>query len=381
MIGIAVVALVDLLIAGAIELVWRRRREAQHARSWTAAFLLAAAGWAVTAWTNVLENAAAPPGAAASLCWVGAVLLFVHGLRLRGGRSGRAGVLAAIWGGCAFGIALLGDLPRLEPEVADAAVQLLSALALLLAAVAIVPRTAPAARLDAGATGLLALLALSAFALAWLHIAAPAEARMVLAVAPMLAVPAHVALGLMVMLLLNDDLRTSLDRLARTDPLTRVWNRRGFEEGAAALLARLRATPGRLAAVAIADIDSFKAINDQHGHHAGDAALVRFARQLGTITGEGDLLARLGGEEFALLAIGIDGAALMERVERARVLISLPDQEGNPPVTLTASFGVAQLSTRGLSLRDALERADRALYRAKVGGKNRTMLAEPGTME
>ena len=177
------------------------------------------------------------------------------------------------------------------------------------------------------------------------------------------------------MLLLNEDLRVSLDRVARTDPLTRVWNRRGFEEGAAELLARLRGTPGRLAAVAIADIDSFKAINDQHGHGAGDAALVRFARQLGTAVQKGDLLARLGGEEFALLAIGVDGPALVERVERARALIAVPGQDNEGPVRLTASFGVAQFSSRSLSLRDALERADRALYRAKVEGKNRTVLA------
>ena len=154
MIAIAVVALVDLLIAGAIELVWRRRREAQHARSWAAAFVFAAAGWAVTAWTDVLADVEAPPGAAASLCWLAAALLLVHGLRLRGGRRGRAAVLAALWGATAFGLTLLGDLPRMQPAVAEAAVPLLAALTLLLAAVAMMPaRGCRRPRLDALADG------------------------------------------------------------------------------------------------------------------------------------------------------------------------------------------------------------------------------------
>lgn len=376
MIAIAVAALVNLLIAGGVELVWRRRREASHARSWTAAFLLTALGWVIAAWTSLLDPGIDPPAAAASLSWLAAALLFVHGLRLRAGRPPRSAVLAAIWAGTAFGVALLRDLPWLDPAIVASAVPMLSALALLLAAFAMVPRDAQAPWLDATATILLVLLAFGHLIFGWTRLIAPGVAHVMILLAPLLSMPVYVALGLAMMLLLNEDLRTALDRLARTDPLTRVWNRRGFEEGAAVLLERLRRSPNRVASVAIADIDSFKAINDQFGHSAGDAALVRFAQRLRTAVQEGDLLARLGGEEFALLAIGVDGAALVERMERARGLIALPGEEGPNAVVLTASFGVAQLSQRTLSLRDALERADHALYRAKMTGKNRTVLGE-----
>ena len=375
MIAIAVAALVNLVLAGGVELVWRRRREALHARSWTAAFLLTALGWTIVAWIGLLGPAIDPPQAAATLCWLGAALLFVHGLRLRAGRPPRAAVLAAIWAGTAFGVALLRDLLWLDRTVVASAVPMLAALGLLLAAFAVMPRV-QSAWTDMIATGLLVALALAQLAIAWTRFVAPVAAHVLMALAPTLALPAYVALGVAVMLLLNEDLRTALDRLARTDPLTGVWNRRGFEEGAATLVERLRRSHNRVAAVAIADIDSFKAINDQHGHGVGDAALVRFARQLRTAAQAGDILARLGGEEFALLAIGVDGAGLMERMERARSLIALPDGEGANGVSLTASFGVAQLSQRTLSIRDALERADHALYRAKMTGKNRTVLAD-----
>jgi len=128
------------------------------------------------------------------------------------------------------------------------------------------------------------------------------------------------------------------------------------------------------AAVAIADIDSFKAINDCYGHNTGDKVLIQFAKLLGTAIRPGDLLARLGGEEFVLLAIGVDALELYQRVEHVRGLVALPNEDGVGLPSITASFGVAQLSSDTLSLRDAMERADRSLYQAKREGRNRTVI-------
>jgi diguanylate cyclase (GGDEF)-like protein len=95
---------------------------------------------------------------------------------------------------------------------------------------------------------------------------------------------------------------------------------------------------------------------------------------LGTAVRPGDLLARLGGEEFVLLAIGIDAVELYQRVEHVRGLVGLPSEDGAALPSITASFGVAQISPDTLALRDAMERADHALYQAKREGRNRTVI-------
>jgi diguanylate cyclase (GGDEF)-like protein len=156
--------------------------------------------------------------------------------------------------------------------------------------------------------------------------------------------------------------------------LTGVWNRRGFDEAAPHMLAKLRAEGRDRAAVAIADIDSFKAINDCYGHTTGDQVLIQFAKLLGTAVRPGDLLARLGGEEFVLLAVGVDALELYQRVEHVRGLVALPSEDGVALPSITASFGVAQLSPDTLALRDAMERADHSLYKAKREGRNRTII-------
>ena len=186
----------------------------------------------------------------------------------------------------------------------------------------------------------------------------------------------YVGIGLAALLILNGDLCVALERLARTDPLTMIWNRRGFDEAAQHMLAGRTDAFGPIGAVAIADIDAFKSINDRFGHAAGDAVLARFAEVLKRAVRPGDLLARLGGEEFALLAMDIDGDALLARIERIRAAMASLGPDHGAPLPITASFGVAEVAGGPGALRDALERADKALYRAKGEGRNRAILAE-----
>jgi diguanylate cyclase (GGDEF)-like protein len=162
-----------------------------------------------------------------------------------------------------------------------------------------------------------------------------------------------------------------LHDLAWRDYLTGLFNRRYFFERGPKMIAE--ATRANLpTCVAILDIDHFKLLNDEHGHDAGDEALRIFAGHLGdSLQSQPHLLARLGGEEFALLLPGVsesEAASLTEGI-RARVA-SRSIGVGKLTLGLTVSIGLAEM-TAGGSLDLALRKADRALYAAKQAGRNR----------
>jgi diguanylate cyclase (GGDEF)-like protein len=163
------------------------------------------------------------------------------------------------------------------------------------------------------------------------------------------------------------------DRLARqawSDPLTGIANRRVFHDRLGAELARAQRY-GRDLSLVLLDLDHFKAINDRHGHQAGDRVLVRFAELLSAHSREGELVARVGGEEFAWLMPETDrlGAyTAAERVRQATELWSLDDVG-----TVSVSAGVSATE----DARDAetlFHNADRALYWAKDDGRNTTFV-------
>jgi diguanylate cyclase (GGDEF)-like protein/PAS domain S-box-containing protein len=161
---------------------------------------------------------------------------------------------------------------------------------------------------------------------------------------------------------------------ALTDPLTRLYNRRGLEQRADALLARHSMRPESNAWIMI-DVDQFKHVNDAHGHDAGDAVLQSVAAALQTAAREGDILARYGGEEFVLLLPDTTTATATQVADRLRLNIeALPVQVAGRPIHVTASFGVAQQSL--IEPRSAvLERAGAALRAAKHAGRNRVTVS------
>ncbi|MDR5652021.1 diguanylate cyclase domain-containing protein [Ruixingdingia sedimenti] len=160
-------------------------------------------------------------------------------------------------------------------------------------------------------------------------------------------------------------------RLALIDPLTGLYNRRHALPELARITARAQAA-GRHCAVMVIDIDRFKAVNDRHGHAAGDAVLAEVARRLAVRTRPGDLLARMGGEEF-LFALPETTAEKAHRVaERlcraiAAEPVALPDGAG--ALAVTVSIGLA-LSGGEEPPAALLVRADRALLAAKAEGRN-----------
>ena len=164
--------------------------------------------------------------------------------------------------------------------------------------------------------------------------------------------------------------RAELFRISRTDKLTGLLNRRGFDEAAAVALQSAHAAKRPVAAM-MCDIDHFKAINDHYGHEFGDRVLVNIGEVLQAFAADNELLvARYGGEEFAVLAVGIteqQAAILGEALRQGCSARDVVDEDNSARVTisigLAAPVGVARLS-------QLMRVADEALYMAKRQGRN-----------
>lgn len=187
------------------------------------------------------------------------------------------------------------------------------------------------------------------------------------------AVLSHAVFSLLIALsLFTDEALVMMHKLhsdSLTDPLSDLLNRRGFETRASALIAAC--TRSRLpVALIVADLDRFKALNDRHGHPAGDRVIAEFAARLRTAAGSRAIAGRLGGEEFAVLLPMADLAAARLFAEAVRAVFSNAPIDGLPPeIRVTASFGVAARSGDE-SLAELARRADEALYHVKRGGRD-----------
>jgi diguanylate cyclase (GGDEF)-like protein/putative nucleotidyltransferase with HDIG domain len=182
------------------------------------------------------------------------------------------------------------------------------------------------------------------------------------------------AIVIMVMRARVELLIARLYNAARTDPLTKLSNRRGFRELLDLELERAR-RGGTAMAVLVGDLDSFKDVNDHSGHKVGDTALQRVAQLLSEGKRQIDTAARVGGEEFALILpdTGRNGAlALAERLRR-----TLAEQFADDPTPLTISFGLSVYPEHGETAASLLHAADQALYGAKESGRNRTVTHSP----
>jgi diguanylate cyclase (GGDEF)-like protein len=180
----------------------------------------------------------------------------------------------------------------------------------------------------------------------------------------------YVATAVTAVLVVAGDLALQLRTQMRHDPLTQVLNRRGLDEAAAQAMAIARRHRRSLALV-VCDLDGFKALNDGHGHIAGDQALKGFAQLLTSAVRRGDVVGRMGGDEFGLLLMDTDATAAAEVMERVRVEVGQLKLPRFPQAWLRASFGVSEMIAEDALLEDLVARADAALYTAKKDGKDR----------
>ncbi|HJV96254.1 MAG TPA: GGDEF domain-containing protein [Albitalea sp.] len=174
-------------------------------------------------------------------------------------------------------------------------------------------------------------------------------------------------------------LMQELARMAETDPLTKLLNRRAFEDQASAICNAPEPKATQIALIMF-DIDHFKRINDTYGHAVGDEALRTVARLCRTDGPSADVVARIGGEEFAAM-VWVDSLAqahhLAERLRRRIAELSVPTGT-DVPCRMTASFGVAvAYAADHASLESLLKRADHLLYAAKLAGRNCVMTDPP----
>lgn len=173
-------------------------------------------------------------------------------------------------------------------------------------------------------------------------------------------------------------LADSLKGVADKDGLTGLHNHRYFRE----ILVReisLSERKGRPFTLVFMDVDHFKNYNDKNGHLAGDALLKSLARLLQEGFGQACLVARYGGEEIVALIPGVDGPRGFEFAERIRVLVEeypFPGREKQPLGMISLSMGVSSFPTEGSDPTTLIDRADKAVYKAKAEGRNRVCRIE-----
>ncbi len=173
----------------------------------------------------------------------------------------------------------------------------------------------------------------------------------------------------------NESIRATLEVSASTDSLTGLKNRRQFMQEAELALARAKRHTTPLT-VAIADLDHFKAINDSHGHAVGDLVLQRVAELMQATLRQTDIYCRYGGEEFAFVFPDTGMADARILAERLRESISEHPIDAGPNLRVRVTLSMGMVELGGMTLEDALHMADEAMYRAKIGGRNRIECAQ-----
>ncbi|WP_306224737.1 GGDEF domain-containing protein [Bosea beijingensis] len=370
-------------ILAAIMTFWERKGHGQRADElglWASAYASFALGCVLSLVRKDLPGVSGY--AISNLAMMLGYLLVLRGALLLDGRrlhpAAMLGLLAAIGSAWfAGGIATAELLWNHVSAIPIAIVSGLTALALLRS------RTAQALRSRPIAVAVFALHALFYAARAFVvPVLASIQGDEILALAAEItmyeAVLFTVAMSMSLLALVREEDRVHLLATARTDFLTGLNNRQGFFELAPRHLSR--AAKDASHSLLAFDLDHFKAINDRHGHDAGDRILRLFAEIAREAAGPDSMSARLGGEEFTILlpdtrtaeahAIGQD---IARRFTEAAV------RHDGPGIPATVSIGLAEASGRDVDLTALLAAADRALYRAKTLGRNRieTALPEP----
>ncbi len=191
----------------------------------------------------------------------------------------------------------------------------------------------------------------------------------------------YTGVAMFLVFMVASDLSERMKALAVMDTLTGLYNRRGFSQQAEQAFSMARRT-GRPVSIIMTDIDHFKRINDRYGHAVGDEALQHYAALLTQERRAEDIVARMGGEEFAIVLPNADLFQAVKVAERIRTNVAAkPLDMGGHEIPMTSSFGVASLSDSDDDVHTILIRADKALYRSKDEGRNRVDIESSKQLE
>lgn len=357
-------------MAVAMAVAWLHFGRQKHVLTWTASYGIAIVQWAANAGGFFLQN-----GLLFTIAGLGLITsasLLAIGIRQRSGRPvhirlfGIPAAVAAV--ATAIAISPMGS-QAMQGMIIPSFVGVLVGIS----AVSLWPKDRSFTPPELAFFSILVAFAMGQAALAGaaLLISGPESGKDLYRAILSIAMPTiYTGTGVAAILVVAGDLAQQLRRQIRHDPLTDVFNRRGLEEAAQRAIAQARRHDRPLALV-VCDLDGFKALNDGHGHLAGDQALIGFGRLLASAVRRGDIVGRMGGDEFGLLLMDTSAAAAADVMERVRAEVGHLTLPRFPGVTLRASFGVAELTDADMELDDLVERADAALYSAKKNGKDR----------
>lgn len=368
-------ASVALVLALFMFVAWRQIQRDRHVLYWALSFAACGVQWLINFGGLITRQPAIY--ALASLFQIASCIFAVSAARDREGiaHAWQAPAMAGVFAVAASPIVVLVAGPI---ALITVFVSVFSGTMLGWAGVCVLPRNRPARSSEWAYAATMAAFSLYEIALG--VIALPLADIPLGTVTPQLelyrmlligGVPVlFIASGFAAVLLIAGDLSERLNQLARTDPLTGVLNRRGIEEHVGILLPNSRRT-GEPISIAVCDLDNFKAINDSFGHQAGDAALRTFATLLSRSVRDGDLVGRIGGDEFVVVLPNARADAAGTVMRRLQENLRQIDISGLPEVELRCSFGVAMTGYGAVSFDDVLGLADQALYRAKREGHSR----------
>lgn len=360
----------SVIMTIAMGVAWVHFGRQRHVLTWTASYAVSIAQWLANAGAYFLH--AKSLYVVTSIGLVASATLLAVGIRQRAG-SVIPWRLLGLCAGTAVVATAIAISPWGSPAMQGMVIPCYVAALIALSAVSLRPRgrhfTAP----EMAFFGMLILYALFQFSLAVAasFIQATEESKAVYRAILGLFGPAiYVGTGVAAVLVVAGDLAQQLRRQVSHDPLTGILNRRGLEDAAERAIANAQRHKRSLSIV-VCDLDGFKALNDTHGHIAGDNALRAFAQLLTAAVRRGDVVGRMGGDEFGVLLVDTmaDAAVdVMERVRSETQCLSL-GQTFTPQIS--ASFGIAQMLPGDACLDDLVKRADAALYTAKNAGRDR----------
>ncbi|HBT68654.1 MAG TPA: GGDEF domain-containing protein [Agrobacterium sp.] len=362
------IVVVSLLFGVALLFAWRHFGLKQHAMIWALSFMSSAIGHGLRILGGLFPDHQSLTAMLACHASIGSFALLAWGFRLRAKRNSNS--VAIVWIISTLFILVVWAFQLVEWRMASRMMTAIADAALVGIIVHTLRRATGVGRTVRWAMTVFGIYITSVAVAAWLARSGGEISDAAFIIVLSIGTPTGmIASGILTLLIVSADLAGELQRQARYDFLTGLFNRRGFEEGVMARTARPR---GERGIVVVTDLDRFKAINDRFGHATGDEVIRRFADHIRGFVGADDMAGRMGGEEFALFMVRPNIAEATALVEKIRQGVPALFLDFPADVPVTASFGLTSIRP-GEDFSSAYARADAALYRSKNSGRNKTV--------